>query len=85
MLPLPGLPQTARHAASRAKGLGPTRRTLSSLFRRADIAGWLRPHEAVYVVAPLESRVHPLSADLRLHAGTSGYDQPVLSQLLLSV
>lgn len=85
MIPLLSLPQTAHHAGSQANGLGPTRRTLSSLFRRADIAGWLRPHEAVYVVAPLESRGHPLPADSRLHAGTSAYDQPVLSQLLLSV
>lgn len=80
MTPLLGLPQSARHAALQAKGLGPTYSTLRSLFRHADIAGWLRLHEAVYVVAPLESCVHLLSADLRLHAGTSTYDQPVLRQ-----
>lgn len=85
MTPLLGLPQTARHAVSRVNGLGPTRRTLSSLFWRADIAGWLQLHEAAYVVAPLKSRAHPLPADLRLHAGMSAYDQPVLRQSPLPV
>lgn len=48
--PLLGLPRTACHAASRTEGLETVRRTLSSPFSSADAAGWLRMHEAVYVV-----------------------------------